>query len=473
MRRKSIDEGPRFNTVIPVSPTPELNTTAHWISEYVNTTPKSKKLFERSRQSITGGVNYGLRYFEPYPPFMTRGRGCFVEDVDGNRYLDFWIGHLALIMGHAYPKVAQAAAAQLRDGAHLGFEQEWEVRLAEQVKRMIPSIELIRFTNSGTEANMYATRVARTYTSRKLVAKFEGGWHGGFDSLHKAVSFPFSEASSAGLPKEIQDLTLILPFNDVDAATRVIRREKPAAVVLDTIPGYGGFIPASNEFVKGVREACTAVDTLLILDEVISGFRLSPGGAQALYGVKPDLTILGKIVGGSMFPAGAFGGRREIMELIDQTRYKEAHRRSFHGGTYSGNPMVARAGYTLLKELEDGSVQRRLDQLGDLMREELEQVFHSNRVAAHVTGRSSLLGIQFMSKVPRSARESFEQGDNAMTEALFYFMLANGVIYMSPGKPDIGLCASHTRAHVEKFVGLTEKFAKAMKREGSLSRSSA
>jgi glutamate-1-semialdehyde 2,1-aminomutase len=441
------------------------NRTADAISEYVSKTPKSNALFERSRRSIPGGVNYGLRYFEPYPPFMTRGRGCFIEDVDGNSYLDFWIGHLALIMGHAYPKVVSAASAQLREGAHLGFEQEWEVKLAEQVKKMIPSIELIRFANSGTEANMYATRVARTYTGRQVIAKFEGGWHGGFDGLHKAVSYPFSQASSAGLPKKIQDLTLVLPFNDLEGAARAIKAERPAAVVLDTIPGYGGFIPATKEFVKGIREACDSADSLLVLDEVISGFRLSPGGAQAVYGLKPDLTILGKIVGGSMFPAGAFGGRRDIMELIDQTKYKEAHKRSFHGGTYSGNPMIARAGYTLLRELEDGSVQRKLDSLGDLMRRMLEEVFESNGIDAHVTGRSSLLGIQFMSRVPTSARESFEQGDAKMTEALFYHMLANGIIYMSPGKPNMGLCASHNRTHVERFVNLTEKFVRTTKKQ--------
>ena len=394
---------------------------------------------------------------------MTKGNGCFLEDVDGNSYLDFWIGHLALIMGHAYPKVVRAATEQLRNGSHLGFEQEWEILLAEQVKKMMPSIQLIRFTNSGTEANMYAARVARAYTGRQHIAKFEGAWHGGFDGLHKAVSYPFNEASSSGLPRDTLALTLVLPFNDLEGAGRVIKREKPAAVFLDTIPGPGGFIPAEKEFVKGIREACDATDTLLILDEVISGFRVGPGGAQAFYGIKPDLTILGKIVGGSMFPAGAFGGRREVMELIDQTKYKEAHKRSFHGGTYSGNPLVARAGYTLLRELESGSVQNRLNALGDKMRNLLRQVFDSNDFEAHVTGRSSLLGIQFMNKVPKSARESFEHGDKKITEALFYFMLANGIIYMSPGKANLGLCASHNETHVRRFVDLTEKFVKTFK----------
>ncbi len=434
-----------------------------WVSRYVGRTPRSRELFARARRSIPGGVNYGLRYFEPYPPFVARGSGCHILDVDGNSYLDFWMGHLALIMGHAYPRVVRAAAEQLRSGSHLGFEHEWEVLLAEQVKRMVPSIQLIRFTNSGTEANMYATRVARAYTGRRSIAKFEGGWHGGFDGLHRAVSYPFSQASSAGIPEEVKALTLVLPFNDLEGTGRVIEKERPAAVFLDAVPGPGGFVPANRTFVKGIREVCDSTDTLLILDEVVTGFRLSPGGAQEVYGLKPDLTILGKILGGGMLPAGAFGGRKDIMELIDQTKFKEAHKRSFHGGTYAGNPMVARAGYTLLRVLEDGSVQKRLNSLGDTMRRMLQEVFESSGVDAHATGISSMTGIHFMSRTPSSARDSFEMSDRRLTEALFYYMLANGIIYMSPGKATVGLSASHRVTHVERFVRLTEKFVRATK----------
>ena len=394
---------------------------------------------------------------------MSRGKGCFVEDIDGNEYLDFWVGHFALIMGHAYPKVVRAGVDQLRKGSHLGFEQEWEVALAEQIKKMIPSIELIRFTNSGTEANMYATRVARAFTKRQKVAKFEGSWHGGFDSLHKAVSYPYNEASSAGLPRETETQTIVLPFNELDAASKTIRKERPAAVVLDALPGAGGFIPAEREFVRGIREACDDAGSLLILDEVISGFRTSPGGIQAIHGLKPDLTILGKIVGGSMLPAGAFGGRRDIMDMIDQLKHKEARTRSFHGGTYSGNPLVARAGYVLLKELEGGSVQRRLDGLGAKMRKMLDQVFESNGIPAHTTGISSVTGLHFMDRPPRSPKEAFEGNDKKTCAAMFYHMLGNGVIYMAPDHVLLGLSAAHTQKHVERFIGLAEGFAKELR----------
>jgi len=436
-----------------------------WISRYKKRTPKSRHLFERARKSIPGGVNYGLRYFPPHPPFIARGKGCYVQDIDGNEYLDFWVGHFALIMGHAYPKVVRAATSQLRDGSHLGFEQEWEVLLAEQIKKMIRSIELIRFTNSGTEANMYAARVARAYTRRQKIAKFEGGWHGGFDSLHKAVSFPFTQASSAGLPKETETQTIVLPYNDLDPASKTIKKERPAAVVLDAIPGAGGFIPADKEFVKGIREACDEAGSLLVLDEVISGFRTAPGGVQSLYHLKPDLTILGKIVGGGLLPAGAFGGRRDVMDMIDQFTHTKASTRSFHGGTYSGNPLVTRAGYTLLKELEDGSVQRRLDGLGERMRRKLDEVFASNGISAHTTGLSSLLCIHFMDDVPRSPREAFENEDRRVTEALFYYMLANDVIYMSPDQAHIGLSAAHTSKHIDRFVELAEGFSKEIQQQ--------
>lgn len=435
-----------------------------WKSTYSRRTPKSRTLFERAKRSIPGGVNYGLRYFPPHPPFMIRGKGKVIRDIDDNEYLDFWMGHFALIMGHAYPPVVRASAEQLRDGSHLGFEQEWEVLLAEQIKKMVKSIELIRFTNSGTEANMYATRVARAFTNRQKVAKFEGSWHGGFDSLHKAVSFPFEEASSAGLPKETETQTLVLPFNDLDPASRAVKREKPAAVILDAFPGAGGFIPAEKEFVRGMREACDEAGSLLILDEVISGFRTAPGGIQSLYGVKPDLTIFGKIVGGSMLPAGAFGGRADVMDMIDQLKRSKASTRSFHGGTYSGNPLVARAGYTLLRELQDGAVQRRLDGLGDRMRRGLDDVFERGGIPARTTGISSVLGLHFMDSVPRSPREAFEKSDTRICEALFYFMLANNVIFMSRDHALLGVSAAHSAKDVDRFVALTEQFTRAMNR---------
>jgi glutamate-1-semialdehyde 2,1-aminomutase len=433
------------------------------MSQYARKTPGSKKLFERARKSIPGGVNYGIRYFRPYPLFVSRAKGCYVQDVDGNEYLDFWIGHFALIMGHAYPKVVRAATDQIGKGSHFGFEHEWEILLAEQIRKMMPSIQLVRFTNSGTEANMYAARVARAYTKRQKIAKFEGGWHGGFDSLHKAVSYPFSAASSAGLPKETETETVVLPYNDLEGASGKIRRERPAAVVLDAIPGAGGFIPAEKEFVKGIREACEQAGSLMVMDEVISGFRTAPGGVQSLYRVKPDITILGKIVGGGMFPAGAFGGRSDIMDMIDQLKHKEARSRSFHGGTYSGNPLVTRAGYTLLKELESGSVQRRLDGLAARMRKGLEEVFESNHLSACITGLSSVMCIHFMEGVPRSPKEAYEKNDRKSLEALFYYMLANGLIYMSPDQAHIGLSAAHTREHVNRFVELVDEFAKKRK----------
>lgn len=426
-------------------------------------TPRSRELFERAARSLPGGVNYYTRYFDPYPPFIRRGEGCSVWDIDGNEYIDFWIGHYALIMGHGYREVIEAAAQQIAEGAHLGYEHEWEVRLAEQVKRMVPSVEMIRFTNSGTEANMYAARVARAYTGRRLIAKFEGVWHGGYDGLHKAVTYPYDQPSTSGLPEDVASLTLVLPFNDLEGACRIIRRESPAAVFIDPIPSSGGFVVAEREFMKGLREVCDEVGSLLVMDEVITGFRVSPGGAQELYGVRPDITVFGKIIGGGMFPIGAFGGRSDVMERIDHRRFREPRHRSFHGGTYSGNPLSTRAGYTLLRRLEDGEVHRSLNRLADKMRAALQDSFERGGITAHITGISSLLGVHFSDHPPTSPRDAHEHDDKDTTLDFFYYMLANGVLYTTPLNAHFGLSAAHGDRHIDMVAGIAEEFAKELR----------
>ena len=431
-----------------------------WIAKYVEKTPRSRELYEKATRLLPGGVNYYTRHFDPYPPFINKGRGCLVWDIDGNEYIDFWVGHYALIMGHGYLDVIEEASRQLMEGAHLGYEHEWEIKLAEQIRRMVPSVEMTRFTNSGTEANMYAARVARAYTGRKSIAKFEGVWHGGYDGLHKAVTYPYDRPPTAGLPEELVSLTLILPFNDLEATRRIIKREKPAAVFIDPVPSSGGFVVAEREFVRGLREVCDESGSLLVMDEVITGFRIGPGGAQELYGIDPDLTVFGKIVGGGMFPIGAFGGRSDIMEQIDHRRFRETHLRAFHGGTYSGNPLSTRAGYTILKRLEDGEVHRRLNRLGDRMRALLQDAFESGGIAAHVTGTSSLLGIHFSDHPPISPRDAHEHDDKNLALDFFYYMISKGVIYTTPLNTRIGLSASHDERHIDMIATLAEDFAK-------------
>ncbi|RLI14581.1 glutamate-1-semialdehyde 2,1-aminomutase, partial [Candidatus Bathyarchaeota archaeon] len=322
------------------------------LNSYVSKTSKSKALYERAKKVLPAGVSYAIRYFEPYPFYTARAEGSKLFDVDGNEYVDFWLGHTALILGHSPPAVVEAVRKQLERGTHFGTSHELEVKLAEKIVKMVPSAEMVRFTNSGTEANMYATRLARAYTGKNKIAKFEGGWHGGYDALHKGVRYPFDIPESAGLTEGALRDTIVLPFNDLEGVEEKLKNERVASIVIEPVLGAGGGIPAEREFLKGLREFCDENDILLIFDEVITGFRLAPGGGQEYYNVIPDITVFGKILGGG-FPIGAFCGRRDIMERINNLIYERPHY-SFHGGTFAANPMSMIAGLATLEILEDG-----------------------------------------------------------------------------------------------------------------------
>ncbi|MBS7646519.1 aminotransferase class III-fold pyridoxal phosphate-dependent enzyme [Candidatus Bathyarchaeota archaeon] len=259
-------------------------------------TPKSRILYERARKVLPAGVSYAIRHFDPYPFYVARAKGGKLYDVDGNEYVDFWLGHTTHILGHSPPAVIKAVREQLEKGIHYGTAHELEIALAEQVTKMMPSAEMVRFTNSGTEANMYAVRLARAYTGRVKIAKFEGGWHGGYDALHKAVKPPYDLPESAGLTLGALDDTLVLPFNDIEGVKERLKgvEDKVAAVIIEPVLGAGGAIPVEKEFLRELREFCDQHGILLIVDEVITGFRLAPGGVQQYFGVRPDLTVLGK-----------------------------------------------------------------------------------------------------------------------------------------------------------------------------------
>lgn len=430
-------------------------------ASYVERTPMSKARFEEAKRVLPGGVSYSIRYFEPYPFYVSRANGQKLWDLDGNEYTDYWMGHGALIMGHSYPPVLEAVISQLREYVHVGLPHEWEVRLAEQVSRMVESVEQIRFTNSGTEAAMYACRLARAYTRRRFIGKFEGGWHGGYDCLHVGVSPPYNLPGSLGILEESLKYTILLPYNDLDGVRERIRGVDLAAIIVEPVLGAGGAIPASSEFLKGLREICDDLGVVLIFDEVITGFRLSPGGAQKLYGVKPDLTIFGKILGGGEFPAGGFGGREELMELLDQVKYPEAHRRAFQGGTYAANPITTRAGYTLLKELERRpEIYQKINALGEKARSSLEQVFEGHDIQAHITGIGSMIGIHFTPEKPRDARAAQLRKDLKLAKLFFKTLLDEGIIYLTPETPHLFISAHHTEEDLEKLIQAAEKFAK-------------
>jgi glutamate-1-semialdehyde 2,1-aminomutase len=421
---------------------------------------KSRQYFERARRVMPAGLSNAIRDVAPIPFYVDRASGARLYDVDGNVWTDYWSGHGALILGHAPARVVAAVRRQLDRGTHFGFSHPLEVELAELVAATMPGAEMVRFTNSGTEANMYAIGLARCFTGRMKIAKIEGGWHGGYEPLMKAVHAPYTDAESAGLnPKSLQD-TIVVPFNDLEAARRAISAGDLACLVVEPMLGAAGFITPVPGYLEGLRQLCDGHGTLLVFDEVVSGFRLAPGGAQELYGVTPDITVAGKIIGGG-FPIGALCGRREVFERLDHRLFENRCHRAFHGGTFTGNPISMTAGIETLKMLSDGTVYRDLARLGDEARNGLERIFSSAGIDAAVTGVASTFGIHFRKGVPVDAREA-AASDGAMARRYFEHMLDRRIAYLTPAVPHMFLNAAHTSDDISRLLAATEEFAKAL-----------
>lgn len=425
---------------------------------YTSKTWKSKDLYQRAKGLLPAGVSYSIRHFEPYPFYTDRARGSRLYDVDGNEYVDFWLGHTALILGHSPPAVVKAVSRQLENGTHHGTSHELEIELAEQIVKVVPSAEMVRFTNSGTEANMYATRLARTYTSRKKIGKFEGGWHGGYDALHTSVKPPFEGPESGGLTAGALEDTIALPFNNLDGVRKKLRGEHVASIVIEPVLGAGGGIPAEKEFLKGLREFCDEEDILLIFDEVITGFRLAPGGGQQYYGVTPDITVLGKILGGG-FPIGALCGRREIMQRMDSLLYERSDY-SFHGGTFTANPISMTAGLATVRLLEDGRLIDELNKKGGKIREKLRDIFEENGLDVQITGAGSLLNTHFTKEKITDVRAA-SQADKKKQIDYHLNLIANGVFFLPTHTG--ALSTAHTGNDIEKLFLETEKHARQLK----------
>ncbi len=425
---------------------------------YISSSRKSKDLYERAKEFLPAGVSYAIRHFEPYPFYTAKAKGSKLYDVDGNEYVDFWLGHTALILGHSPPAIVKAVKKQLENGTHYGTSHELEIQLAEQIVKMVSSAEMVRFTNSGTEANMYATRLARAYRDRNKIAKFEGGWHGGYDALHIGVKHPFDIPESAGLTAGTLQDTIVLPFNDLEAVKARLKDVEVASIAIETVLGAGGGIPAEKEFLKGLREVCDERGILLIFDEVITGFRLAPGGGQQYCGVTPDITVFGKILGGG-FPIGAFCGRREIMKRVDTLLYERPHY-SFHGGTFAANPISMTAGLVTLELLEDGQLINKLNNIGEKIRGQLTDIFKTKGVDVQVTGAGSLFNTHFTKKEVKDARAA-SKADKKKLMNYHLNLITNGVFFLPTHTG--ALSTAHSEADIEKLLLETEKYARQCK----------
>jgi len=410
-------------------------------------------LYERAKRVLPAGVSYFIRFMEPYPFYTARAKGSKLYDVDGNEYVDFWIGHYALILGHSPTQVMREVKRQINNGTHYGTAHELEIALAEQVAKMVPTAQMVRFANSGTEAMMYTARLARAITQRDKIGKFEGCWHGGYDALHVAVKPPFNVPESNGLTQGVLKDTVILPFNKIEPVRKVLKKEKLAAVFIEPLLGSGGGIPAQIDFLKELRELCSENGTLLVFDEVITGFRLAPGGAQQFFGVKSDITVFGKILGGG-FPIGAIAASREIMEHMNPFLY-ERPKFSFHGGTFCANPITMTAGLATLRILQDGKLITRLNRKSDKLRKQLKDVFERKGLDVQITGAGSLWHTHFTKEKIQDSN-AVARADKEKLTKYHMHLIDNGVFFL-PGKMG-ALSTAHTKTDLEKLVFETESF---------------
>jgi glutamate-1-semialdehyde 2,1-aminomutase len=376
---------------------------------YTRRTRRSEELFVRAGRVFAGGVNHNARFYEPYPIFVSRARGRHIWDEDGNRYTDYWMGHMALVLGHSPKVVTDALALQLREGTHYGMGSRSSVELGEEVHRSVPCAEMMRFCNTGAEATMYLVRLARAYTRKRLVIKMAGGWHGYNTELNKGVRRPFDRPEGAGILEEEQAHVRSIRFNDLEAAREAVKAAKGdvAAIFLEPVLGAGGCIPADRDYLKGLRELADVGGFVLAFDEIITGYRLALGGAQEWYGVTPDLATLGKIVGGGL-PIGVVCGRKEIVSLADPTQKRRFV--SIGGGTFSENPLSMTAGLATVRFLRRNAseVYEDLRRKGDDLRRGIDESLSEVGMVGHTTGVGSLFLTHFGAE-PRDAEGSAKE----------------------------------------------------------------
>ncbi|HEY2151028.1 MAG TPA: glutamate-1-semialdehyde 2,1-aminomutase [Vicinamibacterales bacterium] len=426
-------------------------------------TSRSRRLFTRAEAILPGGVDSPVRAFKSVgasPLFISRAAGARITDVDGNTFIDYVMSWGPLIHGHAPRSLAKALASVARGGTSFGAPSQLEVELGERVRRLMPAIERVRFVSSGTEAAMSAVRVARAATGRDRILKFEGCYHGHADAfLVKAGSgaLTLGTPTSPGVTRAASADTLVASYNDLDSVRQsfAANRGKIAAVIVEPIAGNMGLVPPAEGFLRGLREICTAEGALLIFDEVISGFRASAGGAQGLIGVRPDLTCLGKIIGGGL-PVGAYGGRADLMNLVSPAGPV------YQAGTLSGNPLAMTAGLWCLGRLTP-TLYSSLSTLGARLAAGLADAARAAGIALQVNGFGSLVTPFFTDRPVRD----FASATSANTEhyaAFFRGMLARG-IYPPPSQFEAWfLSAAHTRKDIDQTIRVAHQAMAEVKR---------
>jgi glutamate-1-semialdehyde 2,1-aminomutase len=427
---------------------------------YLKANHRSQVLNDRARGVLPGGITRTSVYFDPFPPYMERGDGCRVYDVDGNERIDFSNNYTALILGHCPPAVVAAVQAQAARGSAFAAPTRSEIDLAEAITRRVSSVRRVRFASSGTEAAMFALRLARAFTGRRKIAKAEGGFHGTSEYASVSVSPDLSQAGAArapvslaaarGVSDRVVEDVVVFPFNDIEATDAIVQQHRHdlAAVIVEPVLGSSGMIPAHPEYLRALRDITLRHGVLLIFDEIIT-LRVAPGGAQGVYDVVPDLTVMGKIIGGG-YPVAAFGGRAEIMALLDPEGGRPQIPQS---GTFNGAPVGMVAGHATLQQLTPSTYER-LNAMGDDLRARLKDLFARKGVAAQVTGMGSLLNVHFTDAAVTDFR-TMRAGDAARLRQVFFGLLNEG-IYLAP-RGMACLSTAMGEDEIAAFVRATER----------------
>ncbi|MGQ9645896.1 MAG: aspartate aminotransferase family protein [Thermodesulfobacteriota bacterium] len=440
----------------------------HYFDSYRQKTPSSENLFKRAREVMPGGISHNVHFFPPYPFFLKKAKGSKIWDMDGNEYVDLWMGHYTHILGHHPDVIVEAVQRQAKEGIHWGIVFERQVEWAELIQELVPSAEMVRFCCSGTEATMYAVRLARAFTGKKIILKIAGGWHGANADLTVGIKAPYEKEESLGLFPELHQYTKIIFFNDSSKSLEIIEQNKKdlAGIILEPVIGEGGFIPATMEFLKMLRSETERLGALLIFDEVISGFRVALGGAQERFGIVPDLTTLGKIMGGG-FPVGAVVGKKEILEKTSpEIKGNKWEKIMIGGGTFSSHPFTAAAGMAMLQYLRDHAeeVYPILEARGEKIRKGVQEAFHQQGLEAMVTGIGSLFQTHFplhKGVILNSPHAISQFTDLEKREVEFRVrMLTKGVFVMHGGG---GLSIAHSDEDIEKVIGAAGEVAREMK----------
>lgn len=401
-----------------------MPTNSDLITAYAAKRPLSANWFKRARAVLGGGAGHDLRHFEPMPLYIERGVGGRKWDVDGNEYIDFLGGNGALLLGHAHPDIVAAITDTVGRGTHFGNDHPLQIEWAELVQRLVPSAERVRFVNSGTEATLLAIRLARAFTGRNRILRFEGHFHGWHDDVVHGFHPPFDADGSLGVPPHVRDQMVAIPDGDLNLVEDVLSRENDiAAAIIEPSGASWGRVPLDPAFLHGLRERTARHEVPLIFDEVITGFRFSPGGAQQLHGVLPDLTCLAKIIAGGM-PGGAVVGNAEIMSLFDITgdAHHDRHQRVVHFGTFNASPLSAAAGIALLKRVATGEPIEQANSITQKLHDAWNQVLERQGIAGYVYGPCSTMHVYFETDKDRvgqaSSRDDLHTTDAARLKGM-------------------------------------------------------